>query len=615
MNRFATGRNAKRSLTILAAFAFLAVAQIAIAQQPASAPTSTPSLEGPAGKYGLWSLAPALVAIFLAIATRQVILALALGILTASGMLACYHGQYNPIIFVTQAMDRYLLGVLAYLKKDGSGVDLEHITILLYTFFIGAMIGVLTASGGTRALVARVTRSVDSRRSGQFSAYIAGLLIFFDDYASAMIVGPGVRPIFDRLRISREKLAYLVNVTAAPVSSIFLGTWLAVQIGWLDGGLDALGSEPPEFLKGVSAGSLFWTSIPYRTYTILALAMGALVALMGRDFGPMKRSESRALARTEEPLPGEQTDPTLRRAYLAVIPAGLLIAMTVGLMIKTGHDACQKAGVPVSFGGVRQIMDSLREILGKADSHHALLYASLSAAACAILITVTSRALSLAKTMQAAVSGMSAMFAASIILVLAWGLSAASKDLQLGRAVEMFLQAKVDSGVFSVQWLAPAIFIAAAIISFSTGTSWGTMAILLPPVVSITAGLFASMPASQALTMFHAAIGAAMAGAVFGNTCSPLADVAVLSATFSQCDLAAHIRTALPYALAVSVISLLSTSGMEYALARWAPAFHQAYWNVWMSLAAGVVMLVLLLSIVGRPARPQREESTGVANG
>ena len=106
-----------------------------------------------------------------------------------------------------------------------------------------------------------------------------------------------------------------------------------------------------------------------------------------------------------------------------------------------------------------------------------------------------------------------------------------------------------------------------------------------------------------------------MAGAVFGNTCSPLADVAVLSATFSQCDLAAHIRTALPYALAVSVISLLSTSGMEYALARWAPAFHQAYWNVWMSLAAGVVMLVLLLSIVGRPARPQREESTGVANG
>jgi Na+/H+ antiporter NhaC len=614
MSRIATGRTTALCISILVVVAVVAAAQMNSTPSPSSAPTSAVASVGPAARYGLWSLAPALVAIFLAITTRQVILALALGILTASGMLACLNGIYNPITFVTQAMDRYLLGVLAHTKKDGTGVDLEHITILLYTFFMGAMIGVLTASGGTRALVARVTRRVDSRRSGQFSAYIAGLLIFFDDYASAMIVGPGVRPIFDRLKISREKLAYLVNITAAPVSSIFLGTWLAVQIGWIDGGLDAIGSQPPEFLKNASAGTMFWSTIPYRTYTLLALAMAALVALTGRDFGPMKRCESRALAHTEDALPGEQSDPTLRRAYLAVVPAGLLIAMTVGLMFKTGHEACTLAGVPISWSGGQQIIDSLREILGKSDSHYALLYASLSAAALSIVLTVGSRALSLAKTMEAAVSGMSAMFAATIILVLAWGLSRASTDLELGRAVEVFLHAKIESGAFSVQWLAPAIFIAAAIISFSTGTSWGTMAILLPPVVSIAAGLFAPMPAGQALTMFYAVVGSAMAGAVFGNTCSPLADVAVLSATFSQCDLAAHIRTALPYALVVALVGLLSTTGMDYALVRWAPAFHTAYWNVWMSLATGVVILFLILSIVGRPARPFKDEPPTAMN-
>jgi Na+/H+ antiporter NhaC len=156
------------------------------------------------------------------------------------------------------------------------------------------MIGVLTASGSTRRGRAHYARSF--ARSGQLSASVAGVAVFFDDYASAMIVGPGLRPIFDRLRLSREKLAYIVNWTAAPVSSLFLSTWLAAQIGYIDSGLKALGDSAPAFLDGVNAATTFWATIPYRIYPVLAIVMVFLVSLTGRDFGPLRRAEAKAIS-------------------------------------------------------------------------------------------------------------------------------------------------------------------------------------------------------------------------------------------------------------------------------------------------------------------------------
>jgi Na+/H+ antiporter NhaC len=545
------------------------------------------------------------VAIVLAVATRQVIVSLALGIFTASAMICAARGEYNPLRFVEYAVNHFLLGVLARVKPDGSGVDNEHLTILLYTILMGAMIGVVSASGGTRAVVARVTRRMRTRRGAQLGAGLGGLGVFFDDYASPMIVGPGLQPIFDRQRLSREKLAFLVNWTAAPDSSIFLSTWLAVQISWIHGGFDQLAGRMPAFLEGATAANTFWATIPYRTYTLLALAMVFLVALTGRDFGAMRRCESRRAAEEEapaaEPQPGDAPD----RWILGAAPIAVLVGLTVGLMVATGWSACRQGGMPLAFDSVGAAWRSLETLLGRADSHFALLYASLGAAVTAVGMTVVWRALSLARTMEAAVGGMSHMFAASIILVLAWGLSAASRELELGIAAEAFLRRQIEAGVFSVHWLPVAVFLTACVLSFSTGTSWGTMGILLPPVVTIAGGLLAGLPPDEGRVLFHASVGAAMAGAVFGNTCSPLADVTVLSSMFSGCELAAHVRTVLPYAVVTAAASIACSDGARWALRRWAPAMYP-HWNAWYGLAAGVLLLLLVLLLAGRrpPARP-----------
>lgn len=282
---------------------------------------------------------------------------------------------------------------------------------------------------------------------------------------------------------------------------------------------------------------------------------------------------------------------------LGLIPAAVLVVLTVGLMVYTGYMKCHAEGATLNFDSAASIWKSIEDVLGKADSHAAMLYASLCAAVVGIVLTVSLRACTLAKTMEGAISGMSAMFAASIILVLAWGLSQASKDLQLGQVAEAYLKSQIELKRFSVEWLPLSLFLTACFISFSTGSSWTTMALLLPPAVAISGGLLRDMPADAAHGMFMACVGSTMAGAVFGNTCSPLADVTVLSAMFSGCDLGSHVRTVTPYALLVAVVSVLSTDGLRLGMTKWTPAVA---WNVWYGLASGVLLLVLWTLIVGR---------------
>lgn len=575
------------------------------------APASSQSAAAPGKTYGLWVLAPALVAILLALLTRQVIVALACGIFTAAAMMCVAAGDYNPLHFVTFGMNHYLLGVLGPMNSDRTAVDLGNLTILIYTLFIGAMIGVLGANGGTRGVVERVTRNVRTRRAGQLNTYFAGLAVFFDDYASAMIVGPGLRPISDRLRFSREKLAYLVNWTAAPDSSIFISTWLAVSIGFLQAGFDNLGDTRPAYLAGVTATNAFWATIPYRTYTVLVLAMAFLVALTGRDFGPLRKAESLAVNTPPPDLTptGAAAPTSAKHWFFGALPPFVLVSLTIGLMIYTGIGAARIEGDQLAFDSASAIWESLKIMLGRGDSHFALLYASLAAAVLAILMTVTTRTLRLGKTMEAAVSGMTHMFAACIILVLAWGLAKASNDLQLGLVARDFLQEKIRTGAFSAALLPLTSFLTACLISFSTGTAWGTMGILCPPIIAIAAPLFADLPPDRALAMFYSTVGGTMAGAVFGNTCSPLADVTVLSAISTGCDLSAHVRSILPYALLVAGISVLSTDGLRLGLERWSPGLS-ASWNIYWSLALGVLLLLMLLLVVGRrPARIVVEHS------
>lgn len=580
----------------------------------AAAPASTAvAPRTPKDYFGLWSLAPAIVAIGLAVITQQVVPSLALGILTAAVMMCFYRQDHNPIHMVMYALDHYLLGV--FIPKDFSSAEklkdgYNRLHVIVFTQFIGGMIGIIEANGGTRAMVARVTHLMRTPRSGQLGALGGGILIFFDDYANALILGPSLRPVFDRLRISRAKLAYIVDSTAAPVASLFIGTWLAAEINYLDTALASLGPARPAFLNGMDGDDAFWGSIPYRTYAWLALFFVFIVAVTGRDFGPMRKAEADARAGRDgaSPAGGPGEADSGRHWYLGFFPVALLVTMTVTLLLVTGKQACDAAGIATPFDSLRSIAGSIKDVLGEANSYTALLYSGLGAVTLAAIMSVASKQLSLTKTMEAMTGGMQRIFGAQIILILAWGLASGTTDLELGPAATSFLQDKVDRGMFAVPLLPTVIFVTACIISFATGTSWGTMGILCPTTVAIASSLLAPLPAEQAMPLFYASIGAVLTGAVFGDHCSPISDTTVLSAMTSECSLPLHVRTQLPYALITAVVGLMCTDLLDFFLIRSYPTFYHNTWNVYFGTAIAAGILAMIVLVVGRKPAPTPRE-------
>lgn len=582
-----------------------------------AAGVSTPGSLTPAERFGLWTLAPAIVAIVIAIISRQVLLALPLGILTAAAMMLYSTGGpawQNPLNWITYSIDHYLFGALAYPTKGGE-VDYGHLKILIFTLFIGAMIGIIEANGGVRAMVARVTRHLATRRRGQLGAFIAGIVVFFDDYANTMIVGPSMRPIFDRLKLSREKLAYIVDSTAAPVASVFIGTWLVAEISFIGDGLDLLGSHRPDFLVGMTGFTAFWASLPYRTYAWLALVMVFIIAMTGRDFGGMKTAESRALNALDDESDsagaGAAHEGDARKWWLGGLPIATLIFGTIGLLFGMGYYAFHQAGNAISTGSFRELSESIGTMLGEdyVNSANALLYAALAAAVIALLISMLSRACSLAQAMDGMMEGMKRMFAACVVLTLAWGLTAATKDLQLSVVAADVLRSLEESGRFNSMFLPMATFITAAIVSFATGTSWGTMGILCPTVVAISAQLYSGIPQADALPLFYATIGAVLTGAVFGDHCSPISDTTVMSSIASECDHGRHVWTQMPYAFVVAIVGILTTDLLYWALAQWAPALHGSikHWFVYPgTLLGGLVLWLIVVAIGRKPKLVQR---------
>ena len=581
------------ALAAAAACVVLAAAHVLAGDVPAaaSAPATGPATTAPAAApptpeelYGAWVLLPPAVTIVLAIALRQVIPALAVGILVAAFMLVpCLSAEAafggGAIGGLRLAVEGILVGALA---------DVDHVKIILFTLAIGAMVGIIAANGGTRAMVQRVSGWASSRQRGQITGWFAGLLVFFDDYANAMIVGPAMRPIYDRLRISRAKLAYIVDSTAAPVSSIALiGTWVGAEIGYIDDGLSQL-TRRPEFLANITAYNAFLASLPYRFYAILALVMVLLVAWLGRDFGPMLRAERQAAAAPPDTDARADAGP-VGRAWYAVVPVLVLVIVTMVLLAATGWPDAPLSQLELHGTGPRWLLLT-QHIVSDADPYNSLLYGALAGALVAVAISLLTRALPLGKAMDAATDAMSRLLPTLIVLVLAWSLSGAMKQLMLGQiTADMLARAEL-----SVTWLPALIFSAACVVSFATGTSWGTMGILCPVTVTIAARLLADVPAEQALPVFYAAVGAVLAGAVFGDHCSPISDTTVISALASECSLETHVWTQMPYALTVAAVSTLAGD----LLCR----YYQQPWYV--GLAAGSAALLLIVLIFGRRSGP-----------
>ncbi len=542
-------------------------------------------LKDPAS-YGFWVLAPALVTIIIAIIVRQVVPALAVGILMAAYMMlpcmsyAADYGENSIIAGIRVAVEKYLFGGIAHVDSDGS-LSTDHLYIIVFTLLIGAMVGVIGTNGGTRALVNRVARFASTARRGQVSAWLAGMVVFFDDYANSMLVGPTMRPMFDKLKISRAKLAYIVDSTAAPVASIaFIGTWIGAELDFIRDGMTAAGDSLPAYLAEIDNKTAFYQSIPYRFYAILALWMVFIVAITGRDFGPMHKAESRALDGDIDTDVANDNEEEVKAtsSWLAGLPILVLVGGTLGILYASGRAA------------LGDLEPTIANIIQQSDSYLAILYGAIASLSVAAILSFVTGACSIRDAFDGALDGMSRMFPAVVVLVLAWALSSASKDLKLGAVAADYIR----SADFDRDWLPLLIFAGAAVVSFATGTSWGTMGILTPVAVQVSAMVVGDLPQDQGLQLFYASIGSVLAGAIFGDHCSPISDTTVLSSIACSCRVEDHVWTQMPYALITAIAAM--------AAGNYLCMHHQQ--PHWVGLSIGAAGLLLILLAFGRKPRP-----------
>lgn len=526
---------------------------------------------------GWMSLLPPLIAILAALLFREVVVSLLAGVWL--GALFIY--DWNPLTALWRTIDKYLVEAVT---------DPGHAMVLIFTMFLGGMVGVISRNGGTYGVVDAITRRATGPISGQLAAYVMGLLIFFDDYSNTLIVGSTMRPVTDRLKVSREKLAYIVDSTAAPVASIALiSGWIGVEVGLIGDSITALGLDYEPYV-------LFVQSIPYRFYPILALFFVLMVIVTDRDYGPMLKAELRARregkvmaddARPASDLDAEALQPVEgkpRRWVNAVVPITVVMVVTLLGMWWTGRQSLLGAGDSDL---------SLQNVFANGDSYIALVWATFSALAVAVVMTLAQRILSLQDTMDAMVKGMKAMLFAVVILVLAWSLGAITVDIHTAGYVVELLTGSLDPRLLPVL-----VFLASAGISFATGTSWGTMAIMMPVVIPLAVALptEAGMAADAMQTILLGAISGVLAGSVWGDHVSPISDTTILSSMASSCDHIDHVRTQAPYALAVGAVGMLvGDIPSAYGLPPW------------ISWVVGAGVLLGILYVFGTRADPPAE--------
>jgi len=527
----------------------------------------------PEHPFGPLSLLPPLVAILLAAITRRVVVSLLAGVLLG----ALIQQAGDPAAAFHLAVNGLLLPALR---------DKPHLQVFGFTLLMGAMVGVVHRSGGMHGLVDALIRFARGRRGGQTTTWLLGLIIFFDDYANSLLLGTTLRGLSDRLHISRQKLAYLVDSTAAPVAGLALvSTWIATEVDFIASGFQQAGANAT-----VDAFALFVATIPYRFYPLGALLLVGLVAITGRDFGPMLSAERRALA--EQPdtataaatirnkLPEPEAD-TPRRWTAAVVPILLVVVVTTGMIVWTGLQAS---------AGSESLAPSWMDVVGHGDSYLALLAGSVVGLAVACAMSLWQRTAGPRQVVQAAGRGAQLMFPALIILWLAWALSSVTGQDHLGTGG--YLAGLIQQRI-AAAWMPTVVFLIASVVAFATGTSWGTMGILMPLVIGVMCNLLAaSGPIDAGDPILLATVGSVLAGAIFGDHCSPISDTTVLSSQASGCDHLAHVWTQLPYALTAAAVAVAcGTLPVGWGV------------PVWPLLPLGAAALVAAVWLFGR--RPE----------
>lgn len=525
---------------------------------------------------GILSVLPPLIAIVLSLLYRNVIISLFTGIWFGVTVL----NQYNPLNGLLRSLDKYILAAVA---------DKSHASIILFSIGLGGMIGIIIASGGIKGIVNFLTRYANTIKKGQFITWLLGILIFFDDYASALLVGYTMRPYTDKLRISREKLSFIVEATAAPVAGMaVISTWVGFEMGQVEGSMSLTGTVK------YNAYDLLISSLPYNFYSIFLIIFVLLVAITGRDFGPMLKAERRAFYEGKPVADGSNPmfDDSLNldkhnpekepSAANAIIPILAVVLITMGGIIYTGLDS-----LGLNFSDLTPA--NLRDVIGASSTNRVLLWSVFGGSIIAGIMVILSKTLTLEKTLDAWVSGVKSIIFALIILTQAWTIAAVCNELNTNYYIISVIGNTIPI------WIFPAIvFVLASFTSFATGTAYGTMGIFFPLVIPLIFTLLGdsgivAVAGTNYQPIFLCVTGSILAGAIFGNSCSPIADNTVLSSMSTGADLVDHVKTQLPYCIFLNIFAIFI--GILPASLGVSP---------WLMLLTGTVLLYVSIRILGK---------------
>lgn len=520
----------------------------------------------------LWlSLVPPLIAIILALIFKEVILSLFVGIWAGSFIAGGLRidSLYFGLISFFDVIQKYVIHALN---------DTGHLSVIVFSILIGGMVAIISKNGGMAGVVKSLSKYAKTPRSTQFITWLLGVAIFFDDYANTLIVGNTMRSVTDKFRISREKLAYIVDSTAAPVSAVaFITTWIGAELGYID---DAMSQIP--LANDMTPYAIFMASLKYSYYPIFTLIFILILIRTQKDYGPMKHAEHRARstgavssAKTESEDEPDMEDLSpvegapLKWQY-AVIPVLTVIFVTIFGLLDTGLDGLHSSvaavnDIPNTWGQVWSnlhlisaesnpgFFNKLGTVIGSADSYAALLWASMSGLVVAIIMTVAGKVIKLFDTMHYMVTGFKTMLPALLILTLAWSLAYTTEELHTADYLSNVL-----SGNISPYLIPIIVFVLSAFIAFSTGSSWSTMSILYPIAIPTTYAVCtaAGFDPDTTLDLILNVIATVLAASVLGDHCSPISDTTILSSLASDCNHIDHVRTQLPYALTVGSVSI-----------------------------------------------------------
>lgn len=533
---------------------------------------------------GFEAVMPPLIAILLALFFRRVLLALGLAV-WAGGAIAA---GGNPFLGLWVALRQFVFESLT---------ATFNLYIIAFTLTLVGMVQIITRMGGIAGLLERFRRFTQTARSARVTTALLGTAIFFDDYANSIVVGTSMRPITDLRRISREKLAYLVDSMSAPVAGVaIISTWIGYEVG-------LFGEISVQLGLGRSGYDIFFAILPLRFYCLLTIFFVIANAWLGRDYGPMLAAERRA-AGGEVARRGSKslsvagftsTDPAPdipHRWWNAVVPVGLVVIGAIFGMFWSGWSAGD-ASIPalpargVLAGWALAAPDLVswaawRDAFGAADSAKVLFWTSLLGAGVAFFLAVGQRLLTPRDAAVAFGRTFGAMWLPIAILVLAWSIRGVCDEL----GTSIYLVGVVGE-LLAPTALPIVTFMLAALVAFATGTSWGTMGILLPTMVPLAFYLTDGQANAELIVLL--CFGAVLDGAIFGDHCSPISDTTVMSSMASSCDHLDHIRTQIPYALTTMVIAgLLGYVGVALGLPPVA------------ALLLGAVAVIAVLLVVGR---------------